>query len=185
MIYLASKGFIHRDLRADNVLVNEVNFDLWVKIGDFGLSRRVGTDKYYTKSGKSSDPIKWSAPEIFEGRASLSSDVWSFGIVLWEIFMLCKYDPFPGLSNSEVKKKAQSGESMMEYLSLPPDFTGITDIIKECVVFKGSDRASFNSIYDKLVVMEDKINRHGNKWPEIKEIEVINKDVPYNEESYE
>jgi len=185
MIYLASKDIIHRDLRADNILVNEVNFKLWVKIGDFGLSRKVGSNQYYNKTGKSSDPIKWSAPEVFEGRASLSSDVWSFGILLWELFVLCKYDPFPELSNGEVKKKVSKGEDILPHLILPPEFSGITDIMTECLIFDGHKRATFNTICDKLVIVEDKIQRQGNKWPEIKEIKVIENDIPYKEEPYD
>lgn len=83
MHYLAEMNYIHRDLAARNILVNR---DLVCKVADFGLSREIDTDayEYTTKGGKI--PIRWTAPEACNFRKySCASDVWSFGVVAWEV----------------------------------------------------------------------------------------------------
>ena len=86
MEYLGSMKCVHRDLAARNVLVSS---DLVVKIADFGLARDVNKNDYYKKIGDGWLPVRWMAPEaLFQRRYTTQSDVWSFGVLLWEIMTL-------------------------------------------------------------------------------------------------
>lgn len=83
MAYLSAKKFVHRDLAARNCMVAE---DLTVKIGDFGMTRDIYETDYYRKGTKGLLPVRWMAPEsLKDGVFTSSSDVFSYGIVLWEI----------------------------------------------------------------------------------------------------
>lgn len=94
MEYMESRKFVHRDLAARNCMVAE---DLSVKIGDLGMSRDVHHDDYYRKGGKGLLPVRWMAPEsLKDGVFTCASDVWSYGIVLWEMAMLAE-QPYQGL----------------------------------------------------------------------------------------
>lgn len=83
MEYLAAQKFVHRDLAARNCLLDN---KLLVKVADFGLSRDVYEQEYYKAKGGGELPIKWMAPECMDSKKSTSkADVWSFGVVMWEI----------------------------------------------------------------------------------------------------
>ncbi|XP_072306910.1 receptor-type tyrosine-protein kinase FLT3 [Eucyclogobius newberryi] len=94
MEFLSSKNCIHRDLAARNVLVTKGRM---AKIGDFGLARDIDKDSNYVVRGNVRLPVKWMAPEsIFQGMYTMKSDVWAYGILLWEIFSL-GVTPYPGM----------------------------------------------------------------------------------------
>eukprot|EP00116_Pleurobrachia_bachei_P000806 sb/3461068/ len=100
MAYLEAQSFIHRDLAARNVLVGEANL---CKIADFGLSR----EDIYQADVKTKFPIKWTAPEAaFYQQYSIKSDVWSFGILMYEIITLGKV-PYPGMRGQEVLEQLE------------------------------------------------------------------------------
>lgn len=105
MEYLEASNFIHRDLAARNCLVGE---SLVVKVSDFGMTRFVLDDQYTSSSG-TKFPVKWSAPEVFRyGRYSSKSDVWSYGVLVWEVFSEGK-TPFEHLSNSDAVEEISNG----------------------------------------------------------------------------
>ncbi|KAJ8348441.1 hypothetical protein SKAU_G00270300 [Synaphobranchus kaupii] len=109
MEYLASKRCIHRDLAARNVLVTEDNV---MKIADFGLARGVHQIDYYKKTTNGRLPVKWMAPEaLFDRVYTHQSDVWSFGVLMWEIFTLGG-SPYPGIPVEELFKLLKEGHRM-------------------------------------------------------------------------
>lgn len=101
MAYLATKKFVHRDLACRNCMVAE---DLTVKVGDFGMTRDIYERDYYRKGSKGLLPVRWMAPEsLKDGVFSSFSDVWSYGVVLWEMVTFAS-QPYQGLSNDQVRQ---------------------------------------------------------------------------------
>uniref|UniRef100_A0A2K6FWS5 Tyrosine-protein kinase n=1 Tax=Propithecus coquereli TaxID=379532 RepID=A0A2K6FWS5_PROCO len=115
MAYMERMNYIHRDLRAANILVGE---RLVCKIADFGLARLIEDDEYNPQQG-AKFPIKWTAPEaaIF-GRFTIKSDVWSFGILLTELISKGRV-PYPGMNNREVLEQVEHGYHMPCPLGCP------------------------------------------------------------------
>uniref|UniRef100_A0A4W3IEK2 non-specific protein-tyrosine kinase n=1 Tax=Callorhinchus milii TaxID=7868 RepID=A0A4W3IEK2_CALMI len=108
MAYLEENHFIHRDLAARNCLVTEKNM---VKVSDFGMTRYVLDDEYTSSTG-SKFPVKWSPPEVFHfSKFSSKSDVWSFGVLMWEVFTEGRM-PFENKSNAEVVDEISRGERL-------------------------------------------------------------------------
>ncbi|XP_022244265.1 tyrosine-protein kinase transmembrane receptor Ror-like [Limulus polyphemus] len=151
MVYLSSQHFVHRDLATRNCLVGE---NLIVKISDFGMSRDIYTCDYYKIGGSRMLPVRWMAPEsIMHGKFTLESDVWSYGVVLWEIFTYGK-QPYYGHSNEEVVKLILQGI----LLSPPEDCPSfIYSIMAGCWKTEPRDRLSFEEIFQRLV---DKCPNH-------------------------
>ncbi|XP_069777577.1 tyrosine-protein kinase Lyn isoform X3 [Narcine bancroftii] len=136
MAYIERKNYIHRDLRAANVLVSE---NLMCKIADFGLARIIEDDEYTAKEG-AKFPIKWTAPEaISYGSFTIKSDVWSFGILLYEIVTYGKI-PYPGMSNTEVVNAVGRGYRMPRPEECPQD---LYDVMKLCWKSSAEDRPTF------------------------------------------
>uniref|UniRef100_A0A674DLG5 Fibroblast growth factor receptor n=1 Tax=Salmo trutta TaxID=8032 RepID=A0A674DLG5_SALTR len=109
MAYLALQKCIHRDLAARNVLVTEDNV---MKIADFGLARDIHHIDYYKKTTNGRLPVKWMAPEaLFDRIYTHQSDVWSFGVLMWEIFTLGG-SPYPGVPVEELFKLLKEGHRM-------------------------------------------------------------------------
>ncbi|KAM9204580.1 cytoplasmic tyrosine-protein kinase BMX [Mergus octosetaceus] len=105
MAFLESCQFIHRDLAARNCLVDS---NLTVKVSDFGMTRYVLDDLYVSSLG-TKFPVKWSAPEVFNyTKFSSKSDVWAFGILMWEVFTLGK-QPYELYDNMQVIEKVSQG----------------------------------------------------------------------------
>ncbi|XP_054901755.1 mast/stem cell growth factor receptor kita isoform X7 [Poeciliopsis prolifica] len=110
MEFLASKNCIHRDLAARNILLTQGRV---AKICDFGLARDITTDSNYVVKGNARLPVKWMSPEsIFECVYTFESDVWSYGILLWEIFSLGN-SPYPGMPvDAKFYKQIKEGYRM-------------------------------------------------------------------------
>ncbi|KAI5088857.1 tyrosine-protein kinase BTK, partial [Silurus meridionalis] len=108
MAYLEEKQFIHRDLAARNCLVDQ---DLSVKVSDFGMARYV-LDDQYTSSAGTKFPVKWSAPEVLNyTRFSSKSDVWAYGVLMWEVYSLGK-QPYEHYDNTRVAEKVMQGHRL-------------------------------------------------------------------------
>ena len=148
MTYLSSKHFIHRDLAARNVLIAR---DLTCRIADFGLSRQLRDegDYYTSKGGKI--PLKWSAPEaIFYKRYSEKSDVWSFGMTLYEIWSIGE-KPWSGYSNEDVLLALSKSEVLNRPKTCPQ---GIFSVMLECWNPNNDLRPSFLQVSQMLAVSE-------------------------------
>jgi len=147
MEYLASMRCIHRDLATRNCLVGQ-NHE--VKIADFGLSRTLYSSHYYKLTGRAVVPIRWMATECFYGKFSEKSDVWSFGVTLWEIFTLARQQPFNNLSNQQVICDAVRGpdrQLLPKPENCPPE---VYEIILRCWVYEPRDRATFEEVCQSL-----------------------------------
>lgn len=138
MNYLQSQRFVHRDLAARNILLASLT---QAKISDFGLSRALRpSDNYYQSTTGGKWPIKWYAPESFDyGTFSHASDVWSFGVTLWEMYSFGQppYGELLGSVVIELIKKAQR-------LSKPdkcPD--NVYRIMENCWNYEPKERPTF------------------------------------------
>ncbi|CAH0725275.1 unnamed protein product, partial [Brenthis ino] len=109
MDFLSSNGIIHRDLAARNVLITE---DRTCKVADFGFARDVAGTHVYERKSDGRLPIRWMAPEsLYDDIFSVKSDIWSFGVLLWEIVTLGS-TPYPGLSAGDVMRKVRDGHRL-------------------------------------------------------------------------
>ncbi|ETE73735.1 Fibroblast growth factor receptor 4, partial [Ophiophagus hannah] len=144
MEYLESKRCIHRDLAARNVLVTEENV---IKIADFGLARGVHDIDYYKKTSNGRLPVKWMAPEaLFDRVYTHQSDVWSFGILMWEIFTLGG-SPYPGIPVEELFKLLKEGHRMDK----PSNCTHeLYMMMRECWHAVPSQRPTFKQLVEGL-----------------------------------
>uniref|UniRef100_A0A3Q1G5V5 Fibroblast growth factor receptor n=1 Tax=Acanthochromis polyacanthus TaxID=80966 RepID=A0A3Q1G5V5_9TELE len=144
MEYLASQKCIHRDLAARNVLVTESNV---MKIADFGLARDVHNIDYYKKTTNGRLPVKWMAPEaLFDRVYTHQSDVWSFGVLMWEIFTLGG-SPYPGIPVEELFKLLKEGHRMDK----PGNCTNeLYMMMKDCWHAVSSQRPTFKQLVEDL-----------------------------------
>ncbi|MBN3283440.1 EPHA7 protein, partial [Polyodon spathula] len=153
MRYLSDMGYVHRDLAARNILVNS---NLVCKVSDFGLSRVIEDDHeavYTTTGGKI--PVRWTAPEAIQYRKFTSaSDVWSYGIVMWEV-MSYGERPYWDMSNQDVIKAIEEGYRLPAPMDCPP---GLHQLMLDCWQKERGERPKF----DQIVGILDKMIRNPN-----------------------
>uniref|UniRef100_A0A8C1NSA8 Focal adhesion kinase 1 n=1 Tax=Cyprinus carpio TaxID=7962 RepID=A0A8C1NSA8_CYPCA len=148
LAYLESKRFVHRDIAARNVLVSSTDC---VKLGDFGLSRYMEDSSYY-KASKGKLPIKWMAPESINFRRFTSaSDVWMFGVCMWEILMF-GIKPFQGVKNNDVIGRIENGERLAMPLNCPPT---LYSLMTKCWAYDPSKRPRFTELKTQLSTILD------------------------------
>ncbi|KAM3590051.1 uncharacterized protein V6R79_002730 [Siganus canaliculatus] len=139
MEHLESNGFIHRDLGARNCLVNDA---LVVKVSDFSMARYVLDDQYISSAG-AMFPVKWSPPEVFNFcKFSSKSDVWSYGVLMWEVFTEGRM-PFEQSQNHEVVALVTKGHRLYRPKMAPPN---IYDIMQLCWHERPDKRPSFSQL---------------------------------------
>ncbi|XP_031979155.1 tyrosine-protein kinase Fes/Fps isoform X3 [Corvus moneduloides] len=150
MEYLESKHCIHRDLAARNCLVTERNT---LKISDFGMSREEEDGIYASTGGMKQIPVKWTAPEALNyGRYSSESDVWSFGILLWEAFSLGAV-PYANLSNQQTREAVENGTRLDPPEQCPEE---VYQLMQRCWEYDPRKRPSFSTIHQDLIAIRKK-----------------------------
>ncbi|CAL8247705.1 unnamed protein product [Lota lota] len=147
MVYLASLHFVHRDLATRNCLVGE---GLVVKIGDFGMSRDIYSTDYYRVGGRTMLPIRWMPPEsIMYRKFTTESDIWSFGVVLWEIFTYGK-QPWYQLSNSEAIECITQGRELERPRTCPKE---VHLLMQGCWQREPQQRLVIKDIHSRLLAL--------------------------------
>ena len=143
MAFLEEKNYIHRDLAARNILVGE---NLICKVADFGLARVIDEDIYEAHTG-AKFPIKWTAPEAaMYNRFTIKSDVWSFGILLYELITYGRF-PYPGMNNAQVLEALQTGYRMPCPMGCPEQ---LYEIMRECWRDDAESRPTFETLQWRL-----------------------------------
>ena len=147
MKYLASLNFVHRDLATRNCLVGN---DFVVKLSDFGLSRNLYQSNYYRIQCNAILPIRWMATESYYGKFSEKTDVWSFGVTMWELFTLADQQPFSEMTDKEVINDAIKGFKR-QLLSKPNECPeSVFQIMMQCWSAQSKQRSTFAKLHDEL-----------------------------------
>ncbi|XP_072392187.1 vascular endothelial growth factor receptor 1-like [Diabrotica undecimpunctata] len=156
MEYLASRKVLHGDLAARNILLSDENI---VKICDFGLAKSMYKNDNYKKCGNTPLPVKWMAIESIRDRVfSTQSDVWSYGIVLWELFSLGK-TPYPGMEADEkLYYKLLDGYRLESPEYSPKE---VYQVMTECWLAKPVERPSFTKLAERIgALLEETLRKH-------------------------
>ncbi|XP_054468417.1 tyrosine-protein kinase SYK [Anoplopoma fimbria] len=145
MKYLEEHNFVHRDLAARNVLLVTQHY---AKISDFGLSKAVAEEQnYYKAKGHGKWPVKWYAPECINYfKFSSKSDVWSFGVLMWEAFSYGQ-KPYKGLKGNDVMQMIEGGKRMDAPVNCPPE---MYDLMRTCWTYKLDERPGFKVVEPRL-----------------------------------
>ena len=152
MKYLASHNFVHRDLATRNCLVGP---NYLVKISDFGMSRSLYDSHYYRIHGRFVLPVRWMAFECFYGKFSQKSDVWAFGVTMWEIFTLAKEQPYDDMSDKQVIEDALKGKNRK--IPAKPDMCPVEvyKIMLGCWAHNSKRRATFQELFQLLTSFQN------------------------------
>lgn len=144
MVYLSDRKFVHRDLATRNCLIDD---NMVVKIADFGLSQKIYLQDYYKGDEHDAIPVRWMPLEsILYNKYTLESDVWAYGVCLWEIFSFA-LQPYYGMTHEEVVKFIKEGNMLSCPENTPPE---VYDIMKMCWQRKPQSRPKFRTIYQTL-----------------------------------
>jgi len=154
MYYLQQQDIVHRDLSCENLLVERRSTKYQVKVADLGFSRQLKSEEFY-ESKDSNIPVRWSPPEVLQaGNYSTKSDVWSFGIVMWEIYSFGSI-PYAGMSNTDVIEFVLRGNRLDFPSNSSPQHNSLIVIFLSCCEQESRNRPDFKAVYDQI----DKLNR--------------------------
>ncbi|XP_008552558.1 proto-oncogene tyrosine-protein kinase ROS isoform X3 [Microplitis demolitor] len=150
--YLESLHFVHRDIACRNCLVSARNREnRVVKIGDFGLARDIYKNDYYRKEGEGLLPVRWMSPEsLVDGVFTTQSDVWAFGVLMWEITSLGQ-QPYPARSNIEVLHHVRAGGRLSKPMNCPP---ALHQLISRCWS-PADSRPSFKTCLEQIILLRN------------------------------
>ncbi|XP_023816381.1 tyrosine-protein kinase SYK isoform X1 [Oryzias latipes] len=145
MKYLEEHNFVHRDLAARNVLLVTQHY---AKISDFGLSKAIAEEhNYYKAKGHGKWPVKWYAPECINYfKFSSKSDVWSFGVLMWEAFSYGQ-KPYKGMKGNDVMQMLEGGRRMEAPVGCPQE---MYEMMLSCWTYKVDERPSFAVVEPRL-----------------------------------
>lgn len=154
MEYLSSHHYVHRDLAARNCLVADDNFS--IKISDFGLSRDIYSSDYYRVKSKTLLPIRWMPSEaILYGKFTTESDIWSFGVCMWEIYSYGE-QPYRGHTNPDVINMIRK----RQLLACPPNCpTQVYSLMVECWHEQSVRRPAFSEINYRLRAIQNQVKK--------------------------
>jgi serine/threonine protein kinase len=156
MLFLSKQHFIHRDLAARNCFLDE---NVSVKIGDFGLSRDIYEKDYYRSLNKRPMPVKWMAPESIEKEFfNIKTDVWSFGVLVWEIFTR-GVNPYPGIENFDVLRYLNEGKRLFKPINCPPI---MYELLLKCWANESELRPNFSQIVQEIEIICDNFDKFVN-----------------------
>ena len=164
MKYLAEENHIHRDLACRNCMVKscdreQTESDLVIKIGDFGMSHKLYSAGYFRDKSSTMLPVRWMSPEsIIFGKFSTESDVWSFGVVMWEVFSFAM-QPYYGTSNDDVMEAIRRHKVLKQptYCS-----NSMYKIMKQCWNQQPQMRPRFAELYDQLDEFRSRVSSGGS-----------------------
>ncbi|XP_060082316.1 uncharacterized protein LOC132561632 [Ylistrum balloti] len=143
--YIHDLRYVHRDLACRNCLVHA---NQTVKIGDFGMTRTLIESDYYRFTKKGMLPVRWMSPEsLWDGMFTSKSDIWSFGILVFEVVTFGSF-PYQGLSNNQVLEFVKKGNRLILPGNCPED---LCDFIHSCLSYEANDRPDIEDIFDKLM----------------------------------
>ena len=146
MIYLGEQDYIHCDLRAMNILVEEHNT---MKIANFHLAQHLNGNKYWNIEEDTRLAIKWTAPEGYTlYRLSIKSDVWSFGVLLWELVTKGSRISYAGMTYKEVREAVAQGYHMPKPMGCPEP---LYQIMLDCWRLNDDERPNFNNVHRHLL----------------------------------
>jgi len=153
MKYLANMRYVHRDLATRNCMVSE---ELEIKISDFGLAKEVGHDDSYVMGKKTKLPIKWMSIESLNGVFSEKSDVWSYGVVLWELITLGK-QPYSDIDSSKMEDHLIKGNRLSQPKNCPDE---MYTIMRLCWREDPNERPDFSGLCSKISDYESKYKKY-------------------------
>lgn len=149
MVYLSDRKFVHRDLATRNCLISD---NMVVKIADFGLSQKIYLQDYYKGSDRDAIPVRWMPLEsILYNKYTIESDVWAFGVCLWEIFSFA-LQPYFGMTHEEVVRYLKEGNVLASPEGCPAP---VYEVMKQCWGQKPADRPNFHTIHKALTEIKN------------------------------